>query len=209
MSYLLDEITRVKAVPVLRSATAEDAIASARGLAEGGMTVVELTYSTPGVLDAIRELSRNGGIRVGAGTILNQRQAHDAVDAGAEFLVSPVWLPWLPSLARSRGVDGIPGAATPTEIWQAHNFGASAVKVFPIARLGGARYIRDLLAPLPDLKLMATGGVDVAGASELLAAGCIAVGVGTISTGPDDAEATHEERARRFLDAIAAPAARV
>jgi 2-dehydro-3-deoxyphosphogluconate aldolase/(4S)-4-hydroxy-2-oxoglutarate aldolase len=168
------------------------------------MSVVEVTYSTPKVLDALRQLSQADDILVGAGTVLTEQQAHDAVDAGARFLVSPVLLPWLPELARSRGVDGIVGAATPSEIWRAHEVGASAVKVFPVARLGGASYIRDLLAPLPELKLMATGGVDVRSARELLSAGCLAVGVGSITTGPEDRDAPADERARRFLAAASA-----
>lgn len=203
MSAVLRAMQRTRVVPVLRSATAEEAVRTARGLAAGGMNVVELTYSTPGVLEAISELAADSDILVGAGTVLTRQQAHDAVDAGARFLVSPVWLPWLPDLARSREVDAIPGAATPTEIYQAHNFGATAVKVFPIARLGGAAYIRDLLAPLPDLTLMATGGVDAVTARELIAAGCVAVGVGKISTGAEDASLDDAERARRFLASIA------
>lgn len=204
MSALLERLRTVGVVPVLRSATAEEAVETARGFAAGGMAVVELTYSTPGVCDAIRELSRDPTVVVGAGTVLTERQAHDAVDAGARFLVSPVWLPWLPALARDRGVDAVPGAATPSEIWNAHSAGAAAVKVFPVARLGGARYIRDLLAPLPELRLMATGGVDVRAARELLAAGCVAVGVGTVSTGAEDAGASASTRAHRFLDAVRA-----
>lgn len=202
MSGLLTRMSRVRAIPVLRSATASTAVAVARELAEGGMTIVELTYSTPNVLDAIAELSADDEIIVGAGTVRTRQEAHDAVDAGARFLVSPVLLPWLPDLARERGVMGIPGAATPSEIWQAHDLGADAVKVFPIARLGGAAYIRDVLAPLPDLQLMATGGVDVYAARELLAAGCFAVGVGNITTGASDAQAPAAMRAQQFLAAI-------
>lgn len=202
MTTITKALQQVRVVPVLRSPTPEEAVRTARSLAAGGLNVVELTYSTPGVLDAISELADDPDILVGAGTVLTHQQAHDAVDAGAQFLVSPVWLPWLPDLARSRGVDAIPGAATPTEIYQAHNSGAAAVKVFPIARLGGAAYIRDILAPLPHLTLMATGGVDIDSARDLLAAGCIAVGVGTISTGSADTNTPDEERARAFLKAL-------
>ncbi|MGC5170110.1 bifunctional 4-hydroxy-2-oxoglutarate aldolase/2-dehydro-3-deoxy-phosphogluconate aldolase [Microbacterium sp. DT81.1] len=204
MSAVLDRIAEVGVIPVLRSPSADEAVAAARGLAQGGLTVLELTYSTPDVLEAIRRLSEDPDVTVGAGTVLTERQAHDAVDAGARFLVSPVWVPWLPGLARDRGVDAIPGAATPSEIWRAHDEGAVAVKVFPIARLGGAAYVRDLLAPLPSLTLMATGGVDVTAARELLAAGCIAVGVGTISVDPSDRDLAPAERARRFLAAVRA-----
>lgn len=203
MATLLQQLRTARVVPVLRSATAGEAVSTARDLADGGMTVIELTYSTPDVLTAIQELATTDPtIVVGAGTVLSEQQAHDAVDAGARFLVSPVWLPWLPDLARGCGVASIPGAATPSEVWAAHSAGATAVKVFPIARLGGAAYIRDLLAPLPDLTLMATGGVDLTSAPQLLRAGCIAVGVGTITTGPDDSTRSTAERARRFLAAL-------
>lgn len=202
MSEVLERLRQVKVVPVLRSPTVADAVSTSRALAGGGMSVIELTFSTPGVLDAIRELSADPDLLIGAGTVLTPGQAQDAVEAGARFLVSPVWLPWIPELARDLSVQAIPGAATPSEIWQAHSAGAAAVKVFPIARLGGAAYIRDLLAPMPELILMATGGVDLAGARDLLAAGCAAVGVGTITTG-DDRDLPAEQRARRFLQALA------
>jgi 2-dehydro-3-deoxyphosphogluconate aldolase/(4S)-4-hydroxy-2-oxoglutarate aldolase len=201
VSVVLDQLRHIKVVPVLRSPTVQEAVVTARGLAEGGMTVIELTYSTPGVLDAIRELAASPNLLVGAGTVLTPKQADDAIEAGARFVVSPVWLPWLPELARDRGVDSIPGAATPSEVWQAHCAGATAVKVFPIARLGGATYIRDLLAPMPQLRLMATGGVDAALARDLLAAGCVAVGAGRITTGNDD-HLSGPERAKRFLQAV-------
>lgn len=201
MSGVLDQLLRVRIVPVLRSPTVEAPVATARGLAAGGMSVIELTYSTPGVLEAIRELSTDPDVLVGAGTVLTPDQARDAVEAGARFLVSPVWLPWLPELARDLGVDCVPGAASPSEVWAAHSAGATAVKVFPIARLGGAAYIKDLLAPLPELKLMATGGADVTLARDLLAAGCAAVGVGKVTTG-DDTGLPDRERARRFLEAV-------
>ncbi|MCU1437033.1 MAG: eda [Naasia sp.] len=190
MSEVLEALAAVRAVPVLRSAGADSAVAAARGYAQGGMNVVELTFSTPGVLDAVRELAADADLMVGVGTVLTPAQARAAVAAGARFLVSPVWLPWLPDLARELGVAAVPGAATPSEIWHAHAAGVAAVKVFPIARLGGAAYIRDLLAPLPDLSLMATGGVTAATARELLDAGCLAVGVGGVGRGaPADAAA--------------------
>lgn len=202
MMTVLEDLRRVRAVPVLRSPSAEAAIEDGSELVEGGMTVIELTYSTPGVLDAIRELSGRPGVVVGAGTVLTERQGLDAIDAGARFLVSPVWLPWLPALADDHGVPAIPGAATPSEIWQAHEAGAVAVKVFPIARLGGVDYIRDILAPLPGLQLMATGGVTARTAPELLAAGCLAVGVGTVRSDADRPGDPLRARARRFLDAL-------
>lgn len=177
---LIAALSAVRAVPVLRSADAAEAVTVGRELARGGLNVVELTFSTPHVERAIGALRDAGGIVVGAGTVLTEGQARSAVGAGAQFLVSPVCLPWLPELAAELGVPAIPGAATPTEVWSAHLAGAAAVKVFPVARLGGADYIRDLLAPLPSLRLMGTGGVGLPLARELIHAGCLAVGLGSI-----------------------------
>lgn len=199
MNDVIGQLKQARVVPVLRSATASEAISEAREYAAGGMPVVELTFSTPKVTEAIAELSQDPAIVVGAGTVMTEQQAHQAVDAGARFLVSPVWIPRLIEVARQRGVEAIPGAGSPSEIWAAHTAGAAAVKVFPIARLGGAAYIRDLLAPMPDLTLMATGGVNINNAGELLNAGCAAVGVGTVTTGPQDRGLPGNQRATRFL----------
>jgi len=130
--------------------------------------------------------------------VLTPEQAEEAVAAGAAFLVSPVNPPWLLDVAQNLGVVAVPGCATPNEIWSATSRGAKLVKVFPIARLGGAAYIHDLLAPMPDLRLIATGGIKAVEAPILLAAGCIAVGLGSIHT--DDSLGTSvEERGRTAL----------
>lgn len=201
IAEFLVELARVKVIPVLRSLTAEQAVATSRALAAGGLTISEITFSTPNAPEAIAAVTEDPTVLVGAGTITTKVQAAAAVEAGAQFLVSPVWLPWLPEFAADAGVHAIPGAATPTEIWNAHDAGSAAVKVFPAARLGGAAYIRDLLAPFPSLNLMATGGVNLALARELLSSGCIAVGVGKIATGEDD-EQPAQVRAQNFLQAI-------
>lgn len=179
---LVAALTAVRAVPVIRSRTATEAMTVARALASGGLRVIEATFTTPDVERVIEELSDEPDIIVGAGTVLTERQARSAVSAGARFLVSPVWLPWLPELSEDLGVPCIPGASTPSEVWNASESTAAAVKVFPIARLGGPSYIRDLLSPLPFLRIMATGGADLAMARELIDEGCIAVGLGSIHT---------------------------
>lgn len=199
MTDLLASLRAARVVPVLRSATAAEAASVARALASGGMQVVELTYSTPDVTEAIRELSSDSDLIVGAGTVMNESQAHQAIDAGAKFLVSPVWLPWLPRLAAERSAVAIPGASSPSEVWAAYEAGATAVKVFPIMRLGGAAYIRDLLAPMPSLHLMATGGVGAAEARSLLDAGCFAVGVG-LERIRKNRRADDEQSAKSFLN---------
>jgi 2-dehydro-3-deoxyphosphogluconate aldolase/(4S)-4-hydroxy-2-oxoglutarate aldolase len=190
-SASLEAVRRAKLVPVLRSGSPEAAIDTGRALAAGGLDVIELTFSTPHVERSIAELAADS-IVVGVGTVLTQEQARLAVRAGARFLVSPVNPPWLVPLADELGVPAIPGAATPSEVWAAHMSGALMVKVFPIARLGGAAYVRDLRAVMPGVQLMVTGGVGIASAQELLDAGCAAVGLGSIhsdsSLGADPAE---------------------
>lgn len=206
MTGLPPSFEAVRALAVLRSPTAADAIATAAGYLAGGLTVIELTYSTRGVLDAVRELSARPGVTVGVGTVMTPGQAESAIEAGAQFVVSPVLHPWLPELVAGTPVAAIPGAATPTEIWRATDAGVDAVKVFPIARLGGAAYIRDLLAPMPGLRLIGTGGVDLELARDLLAAGCLAVGVGTVSVGAASDRLPPADRAEAFLSAISSGA---
>jgi 2-dehydro-3-deoxyphosphogluconate aldolase/(4S)-4-hydroxy-2-oxoglutarate aldolase len=187
-----DEIVRARLVPVLRSPSPAAAIETGRALADGGLNVVELTFSTPDVGTAIAALARSPSIVVGAGTVLAPSQAELAVEAGARFLVSPINPPWLVPLAHELGVLAVPGAATPSEAWAAHTSGAPIVKLFPIARLGGAPYVRDLRAVMPQVRVMVTGGVTVQSARELLDAGCAAVGLGSIhadeSLGADPAQ---------------------
>jgi 2-dehydro-3-deoxyphosphogluconate aldolase/(4S)-4-hydroxy-2-oxoglutarate aldolase len=195
-------LRNARAVPVLRCAGAEEAVLAGEALIEGGLNVIEVAYTTPGATEAIRHLASTPGRVVGAGTVLTPDDARRAANAGAGFLVTPVWLPWLTQAARDLGVAAVPGAATPSEIWHAHSSGAAVVKVFPIARLGGAAYIKDLMAPLPELRLMATGGVTVATAKELLAAGCIAVGLGSAHTDPALGD-TVVDRARRVREQLA------
>jgi 2-dehydro-3-deoxyphosphogluconate aldolase/(4S)-4-hydroxy-2-oxoglutarate aldolase len=189
---VVDAMQRAMLVPILRSSSAEAAIETGRALADGGLNVVELTFSTPRVETAIATLARSSSIIVGAGTVLTRAQAELAVEAGARFLVSPVDPPWLLPLADELGVLAVPGAATPSEVWAAHESGAPMVKVFPIARLGGAAYVRDLRAVMPGVRVIATGGVSAASARELLDAGCAAVGLGSIhsdsSLGADPTE---------------------
>jgi len=191
----------VRLVPVLRSPSASACIAAGRGLVAAGLTVIEVTFSTPDALSAIAALAAVPGCHVGAGTVLTREQAADAVTAGATFLVSPIDPPWFVDAAHELGVLAIPGCASPTEIHAAHARGADIVKVFPIARLGGSAYIRDLLAPMPGLTLMATGGVRIADAPALLDAGCLAVGLGSIHT--DDGLGDSVEARGRTALAIA------
>jgi len=151
----------------------------AEALVAGGIRVLEFTLTSPGAVPAITACRARFGddIIVGAGTVLDAEEARRCLDAGAQFLVSPGFDPAVVALARARGALALPGALTPTEIVTAWRAGADVVKVFP-ARAFGPRYIADLLAPLPRVPLMPTGGVDETNAAAYLRAGAVGVAVG-------------------------------
>lgn len=169
-----------RVVAVLRARTADAVPRIAEALVAGGVTAIEVTTSTPDFARAIRDCRRALGHAafVGAGTLLTEIQAGAAVDAGAEFLVSPVLRPGLLPVALAAETPILLGAYTPTECQAAHEMGADFVKLFPADTLGPA-YVRSLRAPLPHLRIVPTGGVTVDNVAEFLAAGCAAVGVGS------------------------------
>ncbi|HVO55075.1 MAG TPA: bifunctional 4-hydroxy-2-oxoglutarate aldolase/2-dehydro-3-deoxy-phosphogluconate aldolase [Solirubrobacterales bacterium] len=166
-------------VPVLRSAGVEDAIETARAAAGAGMSVVELTCSTPGVEEAIAVLAGEG-MTVGLGTVTDPGAAEAAAAAGARFLVSFAAPVWLLDCAAGLGIDAIPGTFTPSEVLAARDAGAELVKLFPARALGPA-YLRDLRTVMPGLAAIATGGIALADGSigGWLTAGAVAVGLGS------------------------------
>jgi 2-dehydro-3-deoxyphosphogluconate aldolase/(4S)-4-hydroxy-2-oxoglutarate aldolase len=161
---------------VIRADSAGAAVEAGRALAAGGVRALEVAFTTPDAPAAIRELATDDELFVGAGTVLDADQARVAIDAGAAFLVSPSLVPEALAVAREAGVLALPGALTPTEVVAAAQV-ADVVKLFP-ASLGGVSYLKALLAPLPDLRIVPTGGVSVDNAHEWLAAGALAVGAG-------------------------------
>ncbi len=197
-------IVRSGVVAVLRAPTADGFAAVADVLVEAGITALEVTLTSRGAIDALAGLRRRlpPAAVVGAGTVLTVDQAKAAVDAGAAFLVSPVLDP---GLAAGAGVPFYPGALTPTEIFHAYAAGAPLVKLFPAATVG-PRYLKDLHGPLPEVRIMPTGGIDVADVATWLAGGAAAVGLGGPLLG--DAASGGSlvalgERARRAADAVA------
>ncbi len=171
-------------VPVVRLPDLSRAAAMAQALLEGGVTALELTMTSPGALEALDLLRQeipafaNGAAALGMGSVLNPEMAASAIARGAQFIVAPVLdLPTL-GLCVERNVPAMPGAFTPTEIQTAWTAGAAVVKVFPATKLGPG-YFKDLLAPLPHLKLIPTGGVDLENCGDFIRAGAVAVGVGS------------------------------
>lgn len=186
-------------VPVARRLDAARAPALVKALAAGGIHSIEVTVEAAGGLDAIAAIA-GGETTVGAGTVVSVGQAGQAVDAGAEFLVSPHLDPELLEWAVAHDIALIPGALTPTEIVAARRHDPPAVKVFP-AHVGGPQYLRSLLAPYPDLQLIPTGGVNGDNAAEYLAAGAAAVGVGGWLTGLADLDVV-TERAGQLMSQV-------
>lgn len=165
---------------MIRVQCAEHALCAIEGIHAGGLPIVEITLTIPGAIELTRKVhARFGGeLLVGAGTVLDEQSCQAAVDAGAEFIVSPIFDPGVMAVAREAGKAVIPGALTPTEIFHAWRSGADAVKVFPCGALGGASYIRALKGPFPELPLIVTGGVRPENTADFLKAGAIAVGAG-------------------------------
>ena len=173
---------------------------------EGGVTVLEVAFTTPDAASAIRQLSEEAaGLAeaplLGAGTVLNAGQAAAAVAAGARFLVSPGLVPEVLACARDLRVAALPGAATVTEILRALEAGADLVKIFP-AEVLGVEFLKAVRTVLPEAPLVPTGGVSAANAGEWLAAGAVAVGVGGWLTGGTPAQV--RQRARELVRAVAA-----
>ncbi len=179
-SQVLQKIREVGLLPVLRADSEDEAIAIAHALEKGGVTVLEVTMTVPGAIDAIRRLLRETGDRIliGAGTVLDPETARACMLAGAEFIVSPALNVRTIEICRRYDIAVFPGALTPTEVVTAWESGADAVKVFPCSAMGGAKYLKALKAPLPQIELIPTGGVSLATAAEFLEAGAMALGVG-------------------------------
>ena len=198
-------------VPVVRLPDLAGAVELAKALLNGGVTAVELTMTSPGALEALGLLRKRvpafatGDAALGMGSVLNRKMAEAAIRGGAQFVVAPTLDIPTVRYCVEQNVPVMPGAFTPTEIQTAWKAGAAVVKVFPATRLGPS-YFKDILAPLPHLKLMPTGGVGLENAGEFVRAGAVAVGVGSALVRKDwVAERNWEaltEQARRFVAAV-------
>ena len=206
---ILTWITGVGIVPVVRASSAEAAIHAVEALHDGGITVAEITMTVPGAVKALEKLAdRFGGkVLMGAGTVLDPETARACMLAGAEFLVSPSLRLSVIEMARRYSKPIFPGALTPTEVLAAWEAGADAVKVFPCGNVGGAKYIKALKGPLPQIEMVPTGGVNLETAADFLKAGACALGVGgelvdakSIKEGKFEVIA---ERAKQYLAVVA------
>ena len=177
---IISLLTNPGIIAIVRAQQAAQVIPLFEALIAGGISAMEITMTTPNALAAIREARAKLGDRalVGVGTVLNAYTCQSALDAGAEFAVTPICRTELVSIAHNAGCPIMLGAYTPTEAQLAHEAGADFVKLFPADNLGPA-YIKALRAPLPHLRLVPTGGVDLHNVADFLKAGCAALGVGS------------------------------
>jgi len=175
-----DRILEIGIVPVVRASSPREAMVAVEAVSEGGIPIVEVTMTVPGAVEVIRELAKTNSaeLLIGAGTVLDVGTARRCRDAGAQFLVSPGLDLETVSFAVREQMLMMAGALTPTEIITAWKAGSDFVKVFPCGQVGGAKYIKALRGPLPQIPLVPTGGVNLNTAAEFIQAGAAALGVG-------------------------------
>lgn len=171
---------RTGLIAIVRLDSSGELVKVAKAIAAGGVSVIEFTMTTPGALRTIEESSKSlgGDVLIGAGTVLDAETARAAILAGAEFIVAPTLNPEVIELCHRYDKIVVPGAYTPTEILSAWELGADFVKLFP-AEIGGPAYLKAVRAPLPQVKLIAVGGVSVETAASFIRAGAAALGVGS------------------------------
>lgn len=204
---VLDAVLAAKVIAVIRMKDAGRLAETAAALGRGGVTAIEVTMTVPGAVEIIGEMARKKapGTIVGAGTVLDAGTAAAVIGAGADFVVSPISDPGVIQACKAAGVLVAPGAFTPTEIVTAWRAGADIVKVFPATSLG-PQFFKDLRGPLPQVRLMPTGGVTIENARDFLAAGACCVGLGTALVDAKAVEAGDwpalEARARRLMTAL-------
>jgi len=203
----LSTILSNKIIAIIRGADPADVLKIAEALCEGGVRCLEITLNSTDALQLIESLATkmNGSITVGAGTVLNAKAVHDAVSAGAKFIISPMLDVEVIHKTKDLGAVSIPGAYTPTEIFSAFSNGGDLIKVFPSS--GGPSFIREVLAPFPYIPLMPTGGINLTNIGDFKNAGAVAFGMGKslVDTGQ---KATPEylqqitANAKKFIAAI-------
>jgi 2-dehydro-3-deoxyphosphogluconate aldolase / (4S)-4-hydroxy-2-oxoglutarate aldolase len=196
-------IEEVGIFPAVRVTSADLALFAAQSVYEAGIPVVEITLTVPGAVDVIAQLAHQyPDLIVGGGTVLDANMAKRCLDAGSRFITSPGLVPEVVEFALKNGAVIIPGALTPSEVIAAWKAGVDFVKIFPCAPVGGAKYIRALKVPLPQVPLIASGGVNQLTACDFILAGASAIGIGT-ELMPREALAARKkewifELARRF-----------
>lgn len=207
---VIQRILDVGLVPVVRAGSCQEAISIVESIRAGGVSVLEITMTVPGAIQAIEKVVERYGkdVLVGAGTVLDPETARACILAGAEFIVTPSLKVSTIEMCKRYSKVIIPGALTPTEVVTAWEAGSDFVKVFPCDNVGGARYIKALKGPFPQIDLIPTGGVNLNTAAEFIAAGSAALAVGSELVDKAAVAAKEfgkiTENARKFLEAVKA-----
>ena len=177
---IIDRIVNPGIVAIIRADSSEQLMGAAEALYEGGVTGMEVTMTTPNALQVINDVAKRFGkkVLIGVGTVLDTETCRAAILAGSQFVVTPVTRPEVITLCNRYGIPIAAGAYTPTEALTAYEAGADFVKIFPADQLG-PQYIKNILAPLPQLQIIPTGGVTVATVDAFIKAGCVALGAGS------------------------------
>jgi 2-dehydro-3-deoxyphosphogluconate aldolase/(4S)-4-hydroxy-2-oxoglutarate aldolase len=205
---IISAIREIGIVPVVRTPTAESALKSIEAIYAGGIRAAEVTMTVPGAIKVLEKLADTFGDKMvlGAGTVLDPETCRACMLAGAEFFVTPATRLATIEMARRYSKPICPGALTPTEVLTAWEAGADFVKVFPCDNVGGAKYIKALKGPFPQIEMIPTGGVSLTTAADFLKAGSAAVAVGgelvdakTIKEGKYE---VFTERAKQFLEVV-------
>jgi 2-dehydro-3-deoxyphosphogluconate aldolase / (4S)-4-hydroxy-2-oxoglutarate aldolase len=201
-------IIEIGIVPVVRAASAKQALMAAEAVCAGCIPIVEVTMTVPGAVEVIAELARTAAkeLLIGAGTVLDAEAGRRCLDAGAEFLVSPGFDRETLELAHRKNKLMMAAGLTPNEVIAAWKAGSDFVKVFPCGSVGGPKYIQALRGPLPQIPLVPTGGVNLATAADFIRAGAAALGVGGELVQPDALKAgdasTIVDNARKLVEIV-------
>lgn len=175
---LLQQLLATKIIAIIRLSNSEPVFELAKALFRGGIKAIEVTMGTPNALEEIHKLSQIEGVIPGVGSVIDPQTAKTAIEAGAQFIVTPVSKPEVIQMAHQLDKPILSGAMTPTEILQAYEWGADIVKLFPAANLG-ATYFKAVKAPIPHVPIMPTGGITVENAADWIANGAVCLGVGS------------------------------
>lgn len=200
----MDFVKKNRVFAVIRAENPENALRLAEACIEGGLKLIEITFSFAGAEEVIEKLSKINDILTGAGTVLNVDMARSAANSGAGFIISPHTDREIISYAKSNGLLVVSGALTSNEILKAWNLGADLVKIFPVQSVGGASYIKAIKEPLPFIEVMATGGVTMENFTDFLQAGATAVGLSSSLIGGDGLVGSKviSQRARRVIQIL-------
>src|SRR4028118_1542120 len=205
---VIQKIVEIGLVPIIRASSEDEAMRVIDAILKGGISVLEITMTVPGAMKVMETVAErySGDALIGAGTVLDAETARMCILSGAKFVISPALNLETIQLCKRYSITVMPGALTPTEVVTAWQAGADFVKVFPCSAMGGASYIKGLKAPLPQIELVPTGGVNLKTAADFIKAGSSALGVGADLVDVKAIRAGEAsvvtERARQFLEIV-------